>query len=190
VKKRIVVAAAVGVVAICVGAGLMLRGPADPNGITKGDAFGSDDGSYEIGIPTVLVNEDVWYIAPAISNHSSKQLKLESVQPGSSPEGITFVEARLFKKEVFLAGVPLSWDTGGGAAYDPSTRPSSVVRGFILLPGQSFPDDKVIYLHIRVTTSQRPLVLNGVTFIYQQSGKRYSQTLSANLTIAPPSPKR
>ncbi|MFI5690334.1 hypothetical protein ACIA58_00720 [Kribbella sp. NPDC051586] len=81
----------------------------------------------------------------------------------------------------------MSWDTSGGSANDdPSTKPSTEVRGFTLFPGQTLPDDKVVYLHIRVTTSTRPLKSDGVRFVYEQGSKRYSQTLSANLTIAPP----
>lgn len=183
-------AVAIVVVVVCAGVGLALRGSEDPERVNEGHAFGSEDGSYEIGIPTVLVNEDVWYMAPSMTNRSSKELTLEDVQPGSTPEGITFVEARLFEKEVFIAGVPLSWDTGSGSADDPSTRASTGVQGLTLLPGQSFPDDKIIYLHVRVTTSKRPLKSDGVKFIYQQDGRRYSQTLSANLAIVAPSQKR
>ncbi|WP_134123366.1 hypothetical protein [Kribbella kalugense] len=190
-RKKVVIASAAIVVAICVGVGLMLRSPGDPSTTREGDAFGTADGSYEIGIPTAHVNDDVWYFAPAITNHSSKKLTLEDVRPGTLPDGISFVEARLFDKEAFAAGVPMSWDTSGGsAADDPSSKPSTDVRGYTLLPGQTLPDQKIVYLHIRVTSAKRPLMSDGVKFIYQQSGKRYSQTLNANLTIAPASSKR
>ncbi|WP_432881999.1 hypothetical protein ACQPYH_38495 [Kribbella sp. CA-245084] len=190
VKRRNVITAAAVVVAASVGVGLVVQGSGDLNRIRQGDAFGAEDGSYEIGMPTVLVNEEVWYMTPSMTNRSSETLTLEDLQPGTTPEGITFIGARLFEKEVFIAGAPLSWDTGGGSAYDPSTRVSSGVQGLTLLPGQRFPDDKIIYLHIRVTTSKRPLKVDGVKFIYEQNGRRYSQTLSASLAIVSQSQRR
>ncbi|MFC6159166.1 hypothetical protein [Kribbella jiaozuonensis] len=173
------------------GVGLALRGSDDPERVNEGDAFGKADGSYEIGIHTARINDDVWYFAPAITNQSSEKLMLEDVEPGTLPDGLSFVGARLFDKEAFIAGIPMSWDSSGGSANDdPSTKPSTAVEGFTLLPGQTLPDDKIVYLHLRVTTSRRPLKSDGVRFIYEQRGKRYAQTLSANLTIAPSTPQR
>ncbi len=190
-RKRVVVAAAVILVAVCVIVGLLFRSSGDPSRIHEGDAFGVEDGSYEIGIPTAHVNDDVWYFAPGITNRSSEKLTLEDVRPGTLPDGIAFVEARLFDKDVFITGVPMSWDSSGGSAGDdPSSKPSTEVRGYTLLPGQTLPAEKIVYLHVRITTTKRPLISEGVEFIYEQDGKRYSQTLSANLTIAAASPKR
>jgi hypothetical protein len=186
VKRPIVVIAGVICVVTCVGIGLMLRGSADSSGIENGDAFGADEGSYEIGMPTVRAGEDVWYIAPALTNRSSKKLTLEDIQPGALPEGITFVETRLFDKDVFLAGVPLSWDTGGGSAYDPSTKTSNAVQGYMLLAGQSLPDNRLIYLHLRATSSTRPLTVKGVKVVYRQGNRKYSQMLGATLTLTKP----
>ncbi|MGW5188913.1 hypothetical protein ACWEOO_06645 [Kribbella sp. NPDC004138] len=178
-------------VAVGVGAGLVVRGSGDPGRIREGDAFGVEDGSYEIGIPTAQVNDDVWYFAPGITNRSSEKLTLEDVRPGTLPDGIVFVAARVFDKDAFVTGVPMSWDSSGGSAGDdPSRKPSTEVRGYTLLPGQTLPDEKIVYLHVRVTTTRRPLMSKGVEFIYEQGGKRYSQTLSANLTVAALPPKR
>jgi hypothetical protein len=188
VRRRIVIAVAVVVVAVCAGVGVLLWGPADPGGIRDGDAFGGDDGSYQITLPNVLAGEDLWYLAPTPTNHSAKKLTLEDIQPGTVPDGVTFVAARMFKKDDFVAGVPLTWDTGDGPVDNPSTRPSSDVKGYPLLPGQTLPDDDLVYLHLRVTTTTRPLELNGVKFIYEQDGKRYAQTVGANVKLATPSP--
>lgn len=190
-RKRRVTAGVVVLAAVCVGVWLAIREPADPNRIGVGNAFGNADGSYEIGIPTARINDDVWYFAPAITNQSSEKLTLEDVEPGTLPDGLTFVGARLFDKDAFIAGIPMSWDTSGGSANDdPSTKPSTAVQGFTLLPGQTLPDDKIVYLHIRVTSTKRPLKSDGVRFVYEQDGKRFSQTLSANLTIASPATQR
>ncbi|WUJ72733.1 hypothetical protein OG809_05555 [Kribbella soli] len=187
--KRSITAGVVILAAVCVGVWLAIRAPADPDRIRVGNAFGNEDGSYEIGIPTARINDDVWYFAPAVTNQSSEKLMLEAVEPGTLPAGLSFVGAGLFDKDAFVAGIPMSWDTSGGSANDdPSTKPSTTVNGFTLLPGQTLPDNKIVYLHIRVTSSKRPLKSDGVRFVYKQGGKRYSQTLSANLTIAPPTP--
>jgi hypothetical protein len=186
VKRPIAITVGVIFVATCIGIGLMLKGSADSSGIADGDAFGADEGSYEISMPTVRAGEDVWYIAPALTNHSSKKVTLEDIQPGTLPEGITFVETRLFDKDVFIAGVPLSWDTGGGSAYDPSTKASNAVQGYMLLAGQSLPDNRLIYLHLRATSSTRPLAAKGVKVVYRQGGREYSQILGATLTLTKP----
>jgi hypothetical protein len=134
-------------------------------------------------MPTVRAGDDLWYIAPAITNRSSKKLTLEEIEPGTLPEGMTFIDTRIFKKDAFVAGVPLSWDTGSGDAFDPSSKPSTSVRGRTILPGQGIPDDMVIYLHLKVTTAARPIETNGVRFIYEQNGNKYAQVLSASLKL-------
>ena len=188
-RRRFVVAAVAVLLLIGAGIAVWLQQPGDPSRIRAGDAFGSTDGSYEIGVPTARANDDLWYFAPAVTNQSSEKLTLEDVQPGTLPEGLEFVGARLFDKDVFLAGVPMSWNTSGGAVGDdPSTKPSTGVQGYPLLPGQTLPNDKIVYLHLRVTTSSRPLKSDGVKFVYRQNGKLYSQTLNANLTIPSPTP--
>ncbi|MEU8221462.1 hypothetical protein [Kribbella sp. NPDC048915] len=178
-------AAAAIAVAACSGVGLMLRA-SDPSDVRVGDAFGASEGSYEIGVPTAQVGDDVWFFAPGITNRSSEKVTLEEVRPGTVPEGISFVEARLFEKDVFVTGIPLSWDSSGGlAADDPSRKPSTEVRGHALLPGATLPDEKIVYLHVRIATTARPLMVQGVEFVYEQGGRRYSQTLDANLVIPP-----
>jgi hypothetical protein len=148
-----------------------------------------DEGSYEIGVPTARIDDDLWYFAPGITNRSDEKVTLVEVRSGSLPQGITFVEARLFDKDVFVTGVLMSWNTSGGfPGDDPSTKSSSEVRGFTLQPGETLPDRKIVYLHVRVTTTARPLFSEGVEFVYEQGGVRYSQTLRANLAVPAPTP--
>lgn len=189
--RRIGIAVCVVGAAACVTLGLVRWLPTDPNEIRDGNAFGGGEGtSYEIGMPSVLAGEDVWYLAPAPTNRSSKTVTLEEIQPGTLPDGMAFVDARILRKDAFVAGVPLSWDTGASTVDDPSTKPSRGVQGYQLLPGQALPDDDLIYMHFRVTTSHRPLETHGVKVIYRQDGKKYAEVLGASLKLFTPTPRQ
>ncbi|MFD7160175.1 hypothetical protein ACFV9C_36675 [Kribbella sp. NPDC059898] len=189
-RKRTALAAALVVVACAVVGAVLWRRMDDSGQVRVGDAFGADEGSYQIALPTVRAGEDLWYLVPAPTNHSGKQVTLEAITPGTLPDGMTFVGARTFKKNDFVAGVPLTWDTGSGSAYDPAARPSQEFSGLTLKAGKSLPDDELIYLHVKVETSARPLESDGIKFLYSQAGRRFSQVINANLKLVEPSKRR
>jgi hypothetical protein len=155
------------------------------SGIRSGHAFADGGGSYTIGMTTVRKGHEVWYLAPSLANASDDSLTLETAKPAQSSAGMEYIGARIYKRDAFPGGVPLSWGTAdGGSPYSPPRAPSQPFQGFTLEPGQGM--DEVVYLHFRVTTDQRPLENNGVTVEYRQKGKRFAQTLSMTFRLENP----
>ncbi|WP_246486989.1 hypothetical protein [Kribbella qitaiheensis] len=147
-------------------------------GVRNGEAFGAGGAYATIGMSHIRKGDDVFYIAPAPNNCSDDQLTLRTVGAEKSSPGLDYVDAKVYKRADFPAGVPL---TGGGqensVGAELASRTSQPVAGYKLDAGQLM--DDVIYLHFRVTTDQRPLESSGVAIGYQQDGRTFTQVLPA-----------
>jgi hypothetical protein len=151
-------------------------------GVRNGQAFGSDASAATITMTTVRKGDDVYYIAPSTTNFSDAELTLETVTPAAASPGLDYVEARIYKRDDFVAGVPLSWGTADGSSSNPSNTPSKPVRGYKLEAGQDMND--IMFLHFRVTSGTRPLETNGVTIEYSQKHRTFKQVLPAIFRLA------
>jgi hypothetical protein len=152
--------------------------------VRTGKAFGEDGATATIGMTTVRKGDDVWYLAPSIANLSDAPLTLETVTPAQDAPGLETVEARAFSPADFHSGLPLSWGTSNGPSSNPGLVPSRPIQGYSLSAGQEM--DDVIYVHLRVTTDQRPLESSGVAVGYTQKGKKYRQVLPNTFRLETP----
>ncbi|WP_433020006.1 hypothetical protein [Kribbella sp. CA-294648] len=182
-RKPILAVAAAVAVAIVLGAGLAWN-RRDADGVHNGRAFATDGGVPVSELTTATKGDEVWVLAPAPANISDSDLTINAVQPGDTPPGLDYIEAKIFNRDDFPSGVPLAWDTGSGDGANPALRPSVTPQGYKLQAGQTM-DKEVILLHFRVTTEQRPLETTGVTIEYSQKGKHYQQTLEGVLKLQP-----
>jgi hypothetical protein len=149
--------------------------------LRTGHAFGEDGASATIGMRTVRKGDEVWYLAPSMANLSDKQLTLEAATWNQLSAGLDYIDARIYRRADFPGTLPLSWGTADGPSLSPGRVPSRPVRGYTLDAGQEM--DDVVYLHLRVTTANRPLESTGVAVEYRQKGKRYQQVLPATLRL-------
>jgi hypothetical protein len=151
-------------------------------GVRNGQAFGSDGSSMTLTMTTVRKGDDVYYMALSATNFSNSELSFETVTPAATSPGLDYVEARIYKRDDFVAGVPLSWGSRDGSAFNPSNTPSKPVRGYKLKAGQDM--DDVMFLHFRVTSDTRPLETSGVTIEYSQKHRIFNQVLPATFRLA------
>jgi hypothetical protein len=186
VVKRKLLPAIVAVVVIVVGGGWIAWDQSHIAGVRNGQAFGSDGSRMTLTMTTVRKGDDVYYMAPSATNFSDAVLTFETVTPAATSPGLDYVEARIYKRDDFVAGIPLSWGTSDGSALDPGKTPSRPVRGYQLKPGQDMNDD-IMFLHFRVTTGKRPLETSGVAIEYSQKRRTFEQVLPAILRLANPS---
>lgn len=142
--------------------------------VRDGQAFGEDASGTHLGMTTVRQGDEVWYLGPALTNVDGGRLTLESATPVEASAGIEAIDAAVYRKDEFPQGPPLSWGTADGSA-GPAQRPSRPLHGYPLEEGQEMKD--LIYLHLRITTGQRPLQLSGVAIEYRQAGRRFRQVV-------------
>jgi hypothetical protein len=87
-------------------------------GVRNGQAFGTGEAYATIGMTHIRKGDDVFYIAPAPTNYSDDKLTLQTVGAEKSSPGLDFVDAKIYKRADFPAGVPLT----GGGHETPSAR--------------------------------------------------------------------
>jgi hypothetical protein len=153
--------------------------------IRDGQAFGADATGTNLGMTTVSRGDELWYLAPALTNVHGGRLTLESATPVDASAGIEWIDAAVYSQDDFLGGPPLAWR--GNGASSPAQRSSKPVRGYALDGGQEMRD--LIYLHLRITTAQRPLQFTGVAVEYRQSGRHFRQVVPAMFSVENPSAK-
>jgi hypothetical protein len=154
--------------------------------VRNGKAFGEDGASATIGMTAVRNGDDVWYLSPSIANLSDAPLTLESVTPAENSPGLETVDVRVYRQADFHSGIPLTWGSSSGTSSNPGLVPSRPVQDIVLEAGHEM--DDVIYIHLRVTTDQRPLESRGVAVEYSQKGKRYRQVLPNTFRLGEPEP--
>jgi hypothetical protein len=156
------------------------------SGVRTGHAFGADGAIATVGMRTVRKGDEVWYLSPALTNLTGTQLTLETVAPARVPLGFDPVDAGIYRRTDFPGGLPLSWGTADGPSSSPGRVPAMAIQGYLLEAGQEM--DDVIYLHLHVTTDNRPLESSGVAVEYSQKGKRFRQILPHVFRLEHPTP--
>ncbi|GAB2597337.1 hypothetical protein [Kribbella endophytica] len=150
--------------------------------VRDGQAFGEDASGTHLGMTAVRQGDEIWYLAPALTNVDGGRLTLESATPVDVSAGIEAIDAAVYRKDDYPQGPPLSW--GADGASSPARRVSRPLHGYPLAEGQAM--DDLIYLHVRVTTAQRPVQFTGVAVEYRQSGRRFRQVIPVKFSVENP----
>lgn len=158
VKKKLPVIVALAVI-VAGGGGWIVWDQTHIAGVRNGQAFGGDGSSMTLTMTTVRKGDGVYYMAPSATNFSDAELTFETVTPAATSPGLDYVEARIYKRDDFFAGVPLSWSTSDGSSSNPGNTQSKPVRGYKMEAGQDMND--IMFLHFRVTSDTRPLETSG-----------------------------
>ena len=173
-RKRIITIAGL-VVAVLLGGWLIDR--------SQGAALDVGDGSMTVGVPVAGQDVDVYLYAPDLVGRDA--VELVRVAPDVVGSGVEFVDARVYRREDFVDGVPFSWTPGNGDASDPTRVASGPIDGY-RLTGE--PRDRVILFRVRVTSDRRPLKLTGIRVTYRNGVRAHSQVIHANYEVTAPRP--
>ncbi|WP_328526038.1 hypothetical protein [Kribbella sp. NBC_00359] len=147
----------------------------------QGAALDVGDGSMTIGSPLVG-KADFYFLAPALESRST--IELVGMTPEIAEPGLEFVDARIYRREDFLGGVPASWTTSNGDSSNPTKLASAPLAGY-KLTGEQRKED-VVLLHLRVTTDQRPLNVTAVRVTYRNGFREHTQAIDAKYQVIAP----
>jgi hypothetical protein len=140
-----------------------------------------DSAGISTGITKVNRGDDVYFLAPTLTNRSGRALELRTVRPDKTSPGLEFVEARVYEKDAFVGGAPLSWATGLGEGINPAAVRSASTAGRKVAADADL--DALIYLHFRVTGEQRPLTSSGVRIGYHRGLRDHTQVLDSKYEV-------
>jgi hypothetical protein len=147
-----------------------------------GAALDVGDGSITISSPLVGKDADFYFLAPALESRST--IELVGMTPEIAEPGLEFVDARVYKRDDFLGGVPASWTMGNGDSSNPTKLASAPLSGYEL-NGEQRKED-VVLLHLRVTTDRRPLNVTAVRVTYRNGFREHTQSIDANYQVIAP----
>jgi len=147
----------------------------------QGEALDIGEGSITIGSPVSGTNVDIYFYAPGLKSRDA--VELVRIAPENADPGLEFVDARVYHRESFLNGVPLSWTKDNGPASDPTRVASGPIDGY-LLNGES----DVILFRVRIITDERPLSVRALRVTYRNGLREHTQVIDANYDIIAPRP--
>jgi hypothetical protein len=108
-------------------------------------------------------------------------VELVAVAPRSVDAGLEFLDARVYERDAFLDGVPLSWVTGQGPGPDPAGLAPVPVAGYRL---SGDPRRRAILLRMRITSDVRPLRVTGLRVTYRKGFREHTQYLNATYAVS------
>jgi hypothetical protein len=137
-------------------------------------------------VPVAGEDVDAYFMGPRPKNDSRTSIELVTIEAVTISDLLELVEARIYRRDDFLAGVPASWSTGGGDLYDPTKILSVPLRGFELGEHQSLGSDQAMMLKFRVSNQQRPLTATDLRVIYRHGFRNHSQIVRVVYGAKPP----
>jgi len=148
----------------------------------QGAALDAGDGSITISSPLAGKDADFYFLAPALE--SRRPIELVDMTPEIADAGLEFVDARVYQRDDFLGGVPISWTVGNSDSSNPTKLVSAPLSGYEL-NGEQHKED-VVLLHLRVTTDRRPLNVTAVRVTYRNGFREHTQAIDANYQVIAP----